>query len=409
MKTVLIVDPFSTGKLYAPLLNARGVECVAVISTPQLPEHFTRDLIAENFRDVFAWEKNLLNTLKTFAPIAVIAGCETAIYLTDYLTEKLGIRGNSPNTSELRRNKFCMQLALKQQGLANIASQPLGSPERIAEVVASLDESSTYVVKPLNSAATEGVVFAQGGNEVEAALKNAAWQQTNDLGELNLGFIVQPFIAGPEYVVDMVAFAGTYIVASVCKYTKIARNGSMFVYDRLDTLDPNAESLKPLLEYARQAAAALRIEIGPIHMEIIWAEDGPVMIEAGSRLHGGIAPLLFQQTYAPDLLSLAMESYLGNAGPSAGTVSQINHGRIGFFSSDQQRTFQAPSSQVIQSVMEDEAYCGHRYFIEPGQTTPVTIDFATCPGLFWIRHSSPQQLEISSANLRKKLWPNAKP
>ena len=404
LQTVLIVDPFSTGKLYAPLFKAQGVKCIAVISTNTLPRHFTDDLIREDFEEVYHWEESLLETLEKLSLSAVIAGCETAIYLTDYLTEVLRIAGNSRITSDLRRNKFSMQQALKKHGLANIASQLLSSQTRIREVVDSLDEAATYVVKPLNSAATEGVVFAQGKHEVETALNNAAWRQKNDLGEFNLGFIVQPFVAGPEYVVDMVAFDGEYTIATVCKYTNIHRNGSKFVYESLDTLDPQAQELQPLIDYARQAAAALSIEIGPIHMEIIWSEAGPVMIEAGGRLHGGIAPLLFQQVYHPDLLSLSIDSYLGHPRPQADAVSQISHGRIGFFCSDERHAFAPPSPQAIQSAQADEAYCGHRYFISAGETTPVTIDFATCPGLFWLQSPSAQQLDASTANLRKKLW-----
>lgn len=404
MKTVLIVDPFSTGKLYAPLLKARGVKCYAVISAGSLPKHFTDDLVWEDFEAVYHWEESLLVGLEELKLDAVIAGCETAIYLTDYLTELFRIPGNSRITSDLRRNKFSMQEVLKKYQLAHIDSHLLSSPSRISEVLAKLDAAATYVVKPLNSAATEGVVFAQGKGEVETALNNAAWKQKNDLGEVNLGFIVQSFIAGPEYVVDMVAFDGAYIIASVCKYTKIQKNGSMFVYESLDTLDPQAAELQPLTDYARQAAAALGVQVGPIHMEIIWSDAGPVMIEAGGRLHGGIAPLLFQQVYHPDLLSLSIDSYLGHPRSQADAVSQISHGRIGFFCSDERRTFDSPSSQAIQSAQADEAYCGHRYFISAGDTTPVTIDFATCPGLFWLQSPSAQQLDASTANLRKKLW-----
>jgi biotin carboxylase len=403
LKTVLIVDPFSTGKLYAPLFKARGVNCIAVISTSTLPDHFSNDLISENFEAVYNWDESLVATLATLSISAVIAGCETAIYLTDYLTEVLDIPGNSRHTSDLRRNKFSMQQALKNHNLAHITSQLLSSRSRIPEVVEALEDSATYVVKPLNSAATEGVVFAQGKNGVEDALNNAAWEQKNDLGEINLGFIVQSFIAGPEYVVDMVAFDGAYVIASVCRYTKIQKNGSMFIYESLDTLDPQAADLRPLIDYAREAAAALGIQIGPIHMEIIWAADGPVMIEAGGRLHGGIAPLLFQQVYQPDLLSLAVDSYLGHQRPT-NAVSQISHGRIGFFCSDESRAFKVPPAHAVQSALADEAYCGHRYFINPGDTTPITIDFATCPGLFWLQHPSPSQLDISTAHLRTKLW-----
>ncbi|MBY8950141.1 MULTISPECIES: ATP-grasp domain-containing protein [unclassified Pseudomonas] len=404
MKTVLIVDPFSTGKLYARLFKAQGVKCYAVISTDALPKHFTDDLIREDFEDVYHWEESLLVDLESLSLHAVIAGCETAIYLTDYLTKVLRIKGNSHITSDLRRNKFSMQQALKHHGLANIESQLLSSQSHIRKVVDSLEETATYVVKPLNSAATEGVVFARGRGEVETALNNAAWKQKNDLGEINLGFIVQPFISGPEYVVDMVAFGGEYIIATVCKYTKIDKNGSKFVYESLDTLDPQSADLRPLIDYARQAAAALGVQVGPIHMEIIWSDAGPVMIEAGGRLHGGIAPLLFQQVYHPDLLSLSIDSYLDQPKPQADAVSQISHGRIGFFCSDERRTFAPPLPQVIQSAQEDEAYCGHRYFISEGDTTPITVDFATCPGLFWLQHPSAQQLDVSTANLRKKLW-----
>ena len=405
MKTVLIVDPFSTGKLYARLLKAQGVKCYAVISTDTLPKHFTDDLIREDFEDLYHWEESLLVDLESLSLHAVIAGCETAIYLTDYLTKVLRIKGNSHVTSDLRRNKFSMQQALKHHGLANIESQLLSSQSHIRKVVDTLEETAPYVVKPLNSAATEGVVFAQGRGGVETALNNAAWKQKNDLGEINLGFIVQPFISGPEYVVDMVAFDGEYIIATVCKYTKIHKNGSKFVYESLDTLDPQAPELRPLTDYARQAAAALGVQVGPIHMEIIWSDAGPVMIEAGGRLHGGIAPLLFQQVYHPDLLSLAIDSYLDQTKkPQANAVSQISHGRIGFFCSDERRTFAPPSPQVIQSAQEDEAYCGHRYFISTSDTTPITVDFATCPGLFWLQHPSAQQLDVSTANLRKKLW-----
>ncbi|MDQ0741652.1 hypothetical protein [Pseudomonas sp. W4I3] len=197
LNTVLIVDPFSTGRLYAPLLKAQGVKCIAVISTDTLPKHFTDDLVREDFEQVYHWEESLLETLETLGLSAVIAGCETAIYLTDYLTEVLRISGNSRITSDLRRNKFSMQQALKKHGLANIASQLLSSPTRIREVVDSLEETATYVVKPLNSAATEGVVFAQGRQEVETALNNAAWRQVNDLGEYNLGLYRAAVRVGP--------------------------------------------------------------------------------------------------------------------------------------------------------------------------------------------------------------------
>ncbi|WP_455921355.1 ATP-grasp domain-containing protein [Pseudomonas putida] len=405
MNHIVIVDPFSTGSLYAPLFNARGLNCIAVISRPDLPTHFTQDLMPEHFTQVLAWSPEVVQTLDALGVLAVIAGCETAIHLTDRLTEHLGLKGNNPATSDARRNKFTMQQALQARGLAHIDTRRVTAPEQIEAVLAAVDDTRQYVIKPINSAATQGVVFATGRQAVAQALDSAGWQQRNDLGEINLGFVLQPFISGPEYVVDMVAFNGTYHIASVCRYTKIQRNGSPFVYDSLDTLDPADTTLAPLIDYARQAAAALGVSVGPLHMEIIWSAHGPVMIEAGARLHGGIAPRLFQQVYQPDLLSLAVDSYLGRpalAGP--GHSRQTHHGKIGFFWADRQATFEGPGYERMVAAGQVPGYGGHRYFIGPGDKVPATIDFATCPGLFWLSHDDPRQLARHAEQIRALLW-----
>ncbi|CAH2785900.1 MAG: hypothetical protein CBARDCOR_4009 [uncultured Caballeronia sp.] len=48
-----------------------------------------------------------------------------------------------------------------------------------------------------------------------------------------------------------------------------------------------------MTDYAKQAAAALNVSVGPLHMEIIVSPQGPVLVEAGARLHGGVSVSLF--------------------------------------------------------------------------------------------------------------------
>lgn len=405
MSHIVIVDPFSTGKLYAPLFNALGLSCIAVISRPDLPAHFTQDLTPEHFTHLLDCNPDIAETLDTLGVLAVIAGCETAIHLTDRLAKHLGLRGNSPVTSGARRNKYIMQQALEQRGVAHIPTRLVTRPRQIAQVLEGVDEGRQYVVKPINSAADQEVVFATGRQAVAQALNSAGWAQKNDLGETNLGFVLQPFISGPEYAVDLVAFDGHYHIASVCRYTKIQRNGSPFVYDRLDTLNPADEALAPLLAYARRAATALHVNVGPLHMAIIWSTTGPVMIEAGARLPGGITPLLFQQVYQPDLLSLAVDSYLGRPAPAGPGCSRLaRHGRIGFFQADQPSTFEGPGDERLAAAGKVPGYGGHHYFVSPGSEVPATIDFATCPGLFWLSHHDPRQLDRSAEQIHALLW-----
>ena len=400
---VVIVDPFSTGRFYAPLFSAQGYRCIAVISNEDIPDHLAGDLQRQDFSDVFLWNETLLNLLEKIAIVAVVAGCETGVYLTDYLTDRLKVRGNPLATTGARRHKHIMQKALESKGLPHISSKFITEIEQIDKLIDLLDETD-YVVKPVNSAATDGVVLTYGRIGVKKTLQNAAWDKKNDLGEKNIGFIVQPFISGTEYVVDLVAFNANYVVASVCKYKKIARNGGSFVYDSLDVLNPDQEDLQPLLDYARRAANALDIQIGPIHMEIIWSQTGPVMIEAGARLHGGIAPKLFSETYAPDLLTLSVQSYL-NEMPTVKDekVKLICSGKIGFLYSDSQKSFVPIDIQKESVLKRNLAYRDHKYFIKPGMLTPITTDFATCPGLFWLCHLDPLELENSAQACRNLL------
>jgi biotin carboxylase len=402
-RVIIIVDPFSTGRFYAPLFSAKNYHCIAVISSNDIPNHLSDDLQKQDFLEIFIWNETLLEILINMEVVAVVAGCETGVYLADYLTNELEISGNPLATTESRRHKHTMQKALEDKGLKYIPSILITKVEQINKLIDSLEEVD-YVVKPVNSAATDGVILTHGHIGVKHALENSAWNKKNDLGEKNLGFIIQPFISGKEYVVDLVAFNGKYIIASVCEYNKIARNGGSFVYDSLNVLDPFQKEFEPLLNYAVEAANALDVQVGPIHMEIIWSSFGPVMIEAGSRLHGGIAPKLFSETYKPNLLELSVQSYLSET-PNVrnNRVELVCMGKIGFLYSDEQKPFVPITLEDENSLKRNSSYLGHKYFVKPGMITPITTDFATCPGLFWLCHRDFVELEKNATLCRKFL------
>ncbi|WP_459782421.1 hypothetical protein, partial [Photobacterium sp. R1] len=76
-----------------------------------------------------------------------------------------------------------------------------------------------------------------------------------------------------------------------------------FVYNRLELLDPYDAGLATIREYAVAATRALDITYGLVHMELMLnPSNGPVMIEAATRIHGGVAPSLFESCYSPSLL-----------------------------------------------------------------------------------------------------------
>jgi biotin carboxylase len=392
-EAVIIVDPFSSGVAYAPELEKRGYDCIAVRSSPDISARLARGFQPGHF--IGGQLFDIETALKRFSGRrikAVVAGCEMGVAVAEALAARLQLPGNCPETTPLRRLKHAMQLALAEGGLNCIPSMLNQEPSQMEELLSGIEEGC-WVVKPVNSAMTDGVMFAQGRQGVADALGRCAWNQTNDLGEKNLGFIVQPFVQGTEYVIDLVAHQEGLSVSSVCRYRKQERNGSSFVYEGLDALEPSDPAHRDLIDYAMQAARAVGLQLGPLHMELLAGPEGPVMIEAGARLHGGVAPELFRDCYSPHLLERSVSAYLGNAGPVT-QAQLIERGHIAFLVNDGPRQFTADSRELLERLRALRTYRGHRFFFSEGQNMPATVDLATCPGIVWLAGGS--EMEIDS-------------
>lgn len=66
-------------------------------------------------------------------------------------------------------------------------------------------------------------------------------------------------------------------------------------------------------------------------MELFYtAENKPIMIEVGARLHGGIAPLLFKECYEDNLLDTTVTYFIENKLPKNKKSKLNKNGKIIF-------------------------------------------------------------------------------
>ena len=377
---VLIVDPFSTGCAYANEFRNRGYESICLISSKNLPERMKGQIDKNNYLAVFEDEEKCLEFIKNYTLKAVVQGSEVGVETAERLASKMGVLGNDITIPDLRRNKFKMHEKLKEQGLNYIPSYLVS-----ANNIPSIPESKTgYVLKPCKSAASDGVIFIQTKEDLLQKLKSLNFESNNLYGDKNSEYIAEPFIEGTEFVVDLVAFEdGSIKVTSVCEYEKTEANDSKFVYKSLKVLNP--KDYKTLTEYAIEASKALGFKVGPIHMEI-KNKDNPVMIEVGARLHGGVAPSLFEYCYKPPLLEMSVKSYLGLECEEA---SLKEEGRIVFLISEKEGVFY-PNFEELKKL---SSYKGNANFIKEGELLKKTIDLNTCPGIFWLSNQDSVKLE----------------
>lgn len=193
--------------------------------------------------------QEILNYVRAFNPIAVIAGSEVGVPSADWVGEALGLSSNPSATSLNRRDKFLMAQALEESGVEGIHTTKV---KTIQECEAILDRWNTYpvVLKPLAGAATQGVHFCP--DKADALEKFQKIREGLDLfgADANEGVLVQEFVRGTEYIVNTVSHNGRHVITDVWEYSKIpiGSMGNAYNYAKL-VREPEERHLQ-LMDYA---------------------------------------------------------------------------------------------------------------------------------------------------------------
>ncbi|MBY8875057.1 ATP-grasp domain-containing protein [Micromonospora sp. PLK6-60] len=287
----VIVDAYSAGKFLPAACQRQGADVVHLQSTPEflssVPPPDLRPYLANVVHASGDW-RDTAAALAAYAPVAVLAGQESAVPAADTVAGLLGLPGNPAGTSALRRDKFRMIDALRAAGLHCARQLRSADPE---EVVSWAGREAGYpvVVKPLSSASTDGVSICRDPAEVRAAVA-AVLGSTDIFGRRNTEILAQSFLAGDEYVVDVVRGAGgERHVCGIWRYEK-AMIGAKRVYDRDLLIDPGSPEVAELVPYLDAVLDALDIRFGAAHAEIMLTPAGPALVEVGARVNGLIDP-----------------------------------------------------------------------------------------------------------------------
>ncbi|WP_242884801.1 ATP-grasp domain-containing protein [Actinomadura litoris] len=286
--TAVLVDAYSTGNFLPPAFDRLGVDVVHVRSTPEpIAGMLAPDLGAYRSSLVCGDPAATAARLAALDPIAVGAGQEPGVPLADELSERLGLPTNGTALSAARRDKFEMIEALRRAGV-RCADQVRASDA--ADAVAWAERRGAYpvVVKPLASSGTDGVEICADAGQVRDAAEAVLGSRTV-YGEPNTAVLVQSYLAGTEYVVDMVCCRGARYTCGIWRSQKRLL-GTRNTYDLELLVAPEEDVVADLIAYVGGALDALGIDHGPAHAEVIVTERGPTLIEVGARLAGHLDP-----------------------------------------------------------------------------------------------------------------------
>lgn len=285
--TAVVVDPYSTGVLFADYLKARGYRTLAVRSGPDLVDSLLRTYRGGDFESLTDHSGDLDALVARFAGEdvrCVLPGNESAVELADALGARLGVRGNDPATTKIRRNKYEMIERITAAGL-HAAKQKLVTTEDEAGAWAAAHGRWPVVIKPLDSASTDNVHVCHSEAEVRARFQQIVHSR-NLCGLPNTKALIQSYLDGLEYVVNTVSRDGRHYICDILESRKRSLNGSPLIYDFYRLLPPTGEVQDQLSRYIVGVLDALEIRNGGGHAEIRMTADGPALVEIAARAMG---------------------------------------------------------------------------------------------------------------------------
>lgn len=320
MKNIFVLEAISTGRFYVREIAERGYHPVVIY--PHLPNispvyrqyrqageayarQYTDDIYYPTSDDLAEYEE----LLRRFQPAAVVAGSEIGVAMTDKLADRLGLPGNAPAGSRMRRDKYLMAAALKAAGVPALKSALCHSVNECLQYAKEIN-SWPLVVKPLAGAGSQGVHFCHDMAELAEKCREV-FQENNFFGAKNAAILLQEFAVGTEYIVNTVSLHGRHTLTDMWRYRKISIGSEGNAYDYALLVTEPDEREQELLTYARQALTALGFCYGPSHTEIMLTENGPRLIETGARPMGAVHDIAtLQEALGHRIVDVALDTYV---------------------------------------------------------------------------------------------------
>lgn len=201
---------------------------------------------------------------------------DLAVVTVNYVSEMMGLCGNSTESTERCTNKHAMRLAFEEHGdpspksyLVNVDNDPDTLPLHYP-----------VIVKPTDRSGSRGIFKLESPEGMNAAIKAAAEQSFEHKA------LVEEYAEGQEYSVECISYQGQHhFLALTLKYTTGAPH--FIETGHLEPAPVSEETIRKVKRVIYHALDSLKIQNGASHSEIKIRDDGSIaIIEIGARMGG---------------------------------------------------------------------------------------------------------------------------
>ncbi|WP_330288668.1 ATP-grasp domain-containing protein [Streptomyces sp. NBC_00576] len=384
---VVIVDPYAPARGFPAAFREAGHPVVRVQSTPEPPAVYRGSLDLSEYADNLVYGGDFdafAQTVRELGPVAVITGSEIGVEFADALSEALGLPSNGTELSHARRDKYAMIEKIKECGVAGARQLLVTSESELRTWHESV--GGTIVLKPLRSAAGDGVSFCDSPDESAAAYKVLADRPTV-FSEPAAGVVAQEYLVGTEYIVNTVSCAGRHYATDVWQTERISVNGVTDLLVETYLLPAEDQVVQELVAYGFRVLDALGVRHGPGHLEIKRTPHGPRLVEMGARISGGELPYQAQRAIGEGQLECTVDAYVRPASFAArtGRNYHVKHA-IGWAGLASPHAGRLVGYRDLQGIRELPSVRDVRIMVQPGQQIKETVDDLTYPVTVMLEH-----------------------
>ncbi len=388
-KYIVIVDGFSTAQYLSYIFKGNNIPRIHILSSHNVPPKFLEQYkIHKSSYDIcIEYDGNMENLRKELQKYNIghiIPGSETGVIIANDLANYFNLAtANDLELGEARRDKFLMHEALKKK---NVAAMKHCISDNLDEILKWTEQHGQYtvVLKPPASAATEDVHFCHSAEEIKKAFESIMGK-TNLLGILNEKVLVQEFLSGEECIANVVVRDGHIFITDVWKSNKINHKDTV-LYDFQELVSHHDPLFKVLFDYTALVLDALGIQHGAAHLEIMLTQNGPVLIEIGARLAGGVDPSALTAALGYNPVSMLAESMMNPQGfinmTKQPRLEALNQLYMVYLISDKTGKVNTPfDTNVFEQL---PGFHGINFSLKPGDMLHETITLFDSPGSIFL-------------------------
>jgi len=223
------------------------------------------------------------------------------------INDELGLSGLSRSTAVLATNKHEMRLALERGGARNPLSILVADATSAWQIFHDIFKSEA-IVKPSRNSGSRGIVKIDKSISLEEfrGVYERAYNESRDRQVL-----LEQFISGPEFSVEMIVWNGTiHVLAVTDKKTSGVPHFVELGHNQPSVFDP--EVINAVKDEAVVGVKALGLNNCAIHAELKVDHNKAYIIEIGARLGGDfISTELVRLSTGIDMVRAAISVALG--------------------------------------------------------------------------------------------------